>query len=103
MSRPQRDPEALMLAEDGVLVKHTHDVELADRLAREALAGWNLAEDERTPDRVAAMPLGRRVVGWFRIAPCLPHSYGAGEGWAWQLHPAPGPGRGAFPGVEYVS
>jgi hypothetical protein len=99
---PQRQPVAVLLAEAEVLVKHTHDLGLADRLVRTLLAEEYLEADERTPERIAAIFPGRKIVGWFRIVPCLPNSFGAGEGWAWQLHRASGPCRGAFPGVEYV-
>jgi hypothetical protein len=98
----KREPVAVMLAEGEVLVKHTHDVEMAERLARAALAEENLSADERTPEALAGFRLGKPIVGWFRIVNCLPGSYGEGEGWAWALHKASGPGRGAFPAVEFL-
>lgn len=98
----KREPVAVMLAEGEVLVKHTHDLELAEQLARAALAEENLMPDECTPEALAAFRLGKPVVGYFRIVNCLPGSYGEGEGWSWELHKARGPGRGAFPAVEFM-
>lgn len=103
MSRTKtRAPEVVMLAEGEVLVKHTHDLELAERLARALLAEENLPPDERTPEALTAFRLGKSIVGHFRVVPCLPGSYGESEGWSWELHKAPGPGRGAFPAVEFL-
>lgn len=93
---------AVLMAEGEVLVKHTHDLELAEQLARTLLAEENLESDERTPEALAAFRLGTSIVGHFRVVPCLPGSYGEGEGWAWELHRARGPGRGAFPAVEFL-
>lgn len=40
-------------------------------------------------------------VGYYRKVACLPNSYGAWEGWRWQLQFASGPGPGAFRGVYF--
>jgi hypothetical protein len=88
----KREPVAVVLTDGGVLVKHTHDIKLATRLADEALA----AEYGR-PCTV----VGGRAI-WCRITHCLPNSWGAGEGWRWAYHYATGPGRGVFPAVEYL-
>jgi hypothetical protein len=94
VSPRKRDPEAVLIADGGVLVKHTHDLELATRLARTALTSEAAAEDE------VHVPVGRAI--WCRIMGCLPNSYGAWEGWAWHYDHAPGPARGVFPAVEFL-
>lgn len=98
----RREPTAVYLSEgDGVLVKHTQDVELAAQLARAEIAAQELPSSERTPEVVGAIQLGRPRVGWYRITHCLPSSWGAGEGYAWTYWPTTGPTRGAFPAVEF--
>lgn len=102
MSGRKREPEVVLLVEGEVLVKFTHDLEVAERLARAELVEQRLLPDERTPEAIAALQVGKPLVGWFRIVNCLPGSYGESEGWSWALIQARGPGRGVFPAVEFV-
>ena len=94
----KREPEAIYLAEGGVLVKHTHDVEQAEQLARKAIA----EENGLLPEEAAAVKVGTARAMWARIIPCLPNSYGAAEGWAWEYRPAQEGAPGAFRAVEFA-
>lgn len=96
----ERKPVAVTVAEGGVLVKHTHDVDLAARLARLALAADYY--DDCAAVYLHKPDLGRSRAIWCRIGGILPGSLGEAEGWAWQYHYADGPGRGAFRAVEFV-
>lgn len=98
----KREPVAVTLAEGGVLVKHTDDVDLADRLARELLiTDQDIDRDELTEQEYAGLlPTGRPI--WCRILGRLPGSLAEAEGWAWEYRHVSGPGRGVFQAVEYV-
>ncbi len=98
MTARRREPEAVLCADGVVLVKHTTDVDLARRLALDAL----VADDAVPAELRGEYNLGRVRVGHIRIVGCLPNSYGAGEGWGWQYLYAAGPARGAFPAVEFA-
>jgi hypothetical protein len=90
----RREPEAV-LVEGGVLVKHTHDVEVAERLARAAVAQQNDVPE-------AEVTLTPPLVIWCWIGGVLPGSIGEAEGWGWQYHHADGPRRGVFRAVEFA-
>lgn len=100
MSR-KRAPEAVYLAEGSVLVKHTHDLELADRLAREAIVEAELF-GEATEEERGAILLGTPRPGWVRIIHCLPNSWGADEGWSWTYERDRQGKPGVFPAVEFL-
>lgn len=91
----RREPVAELGAEDYRVVKHTHDVALAERLMREAVA-----KDRGLELHEVGTP-GRPVAVWLRVQPCLPNSYGAGEGWSYAFHPTAAGARGAFRAVEF--
>lgn len=108
----KREPVAELGYEDFRIVRHTHDVELADRLMRDKI----LAEEGCQQQYMAAMAgtphtcsdecralvvVGKPVQVWARVAPCLPGSYGDSDGWAYTFHYANGPGPGAFRAVEF--
>ncbi len=96
MSR-QRQPDAVTLADcGGVLVKHTEDVDLAARLAREAIVDdrGGLESDEE-------VWLAEPRVIWCRILGRLPGSLAEAEGWGWEYRTSAGPGRGVFRAVEF--
>ncbi|GAA0897833.1 hypothetical protein [Pseudonocardia zijingensis] len=97
----KRQPEAMYLDGGSVLVKHTHDVELADRLAREAIVEHELfgeATDEERAEICLPDPLQR----WVRIINALPGSYAEAEGWGWECRRDQPGRRGVFPAVEYL-
>lgn len=96
--RRQRVPEVHYVIEDGWLVRHTHDVELATWLTRHHVVRVERWSAEAA--RASIRPETARQ-DWYRVTPCLPNSYGAGEGWAFQYTVAEPGGRGAFPVVEW--
>lgn len=90
----KREPEAVIGYDDYMIVKFTHDVELARELMRTAIKDmYNLGDDD--PIR-----LDDPYKCWVRIVPCLPSSYGYGE-YRFEYQHAKGPGRGAFPAVIF--
>lgn len=108
MSR-RNDPVAEIGHEDYLVVRHTHDVTLAAQLMRAKLLAedgcpqWH-APEERHTCTGACLPdaaLGRAAQVHLRVVPCLPHSYGAAEGWEFEYQRAE-PGPGAFPAVVFT-
>jgi hypothetical protein len=97
----KRKPEAVYLAEGSVLVKHTHDLELADRLARDVIVEAELF-GEATDEERAEIRLGDPLQRWVRIIHCLPSSYGAEEGWSWTYERDRQGKPGVFRAVEYL-
>jgi hypothetical protein len=87
----RREPSVVEIDECGLLVKHTHDVELATKLARE----WV----ERSED-YGDLPGPARCV-WVRIITALPSSWAAGEGYAWRIEPGEPGERGVFRAVQF--
>lgn len=108
MSR-KREPVAEIGAEDYRIVRHTHDVELAERLMRAELLrengcpgdGWNFCPDFQNPDCPHDFRLGKPVQVWVRIVPALPNSYAAGEGLSYTFNPADPHSPGAFRAIEF--
>lgn len=111
-----KEPVAEIGDEDYWIVRHTHDVDVAAELMRARLFEEHLENGcprQSTADVLArivhtcgdecraAIDVGEPHQVWMRVAPCLPDSYGAAEGWAFQYHQADGPGRGAFPAVVF--
>lgn len=106
----KREPVAEIGAEDYRIVRHTHDVELAEKLMRSELlkeygcsASWRSFQDQHTctDECLASVDLGRPLPMWIRITPCLPNSYGAAEGWAFTYQHAEPHSRGAFRAVVF--
>ncbi len=102
----RREPVAELGDEDYRIVRHTHDVELARRLMAERLTAELRAEFGRhfdeTEDAFSPADVGTPQQVHMRIVPCLPGSYGDGEGWRFEYRHC-GPGRGAFPAVVFSS
>lgn len=94
MSR-KKTPAACLLDEGAALVKHTHDIDLATTLVKQAVA----EDGDWTADEI--VPTNPRVI-WCRIINTLPGSWAEAEGYAWTYAAAPGPGRGVFPAVEFL-
>jgi hypothetical protein len=85
VTRKEREPEALALYDGAIaLVKHTHDVEEAERLAAHMLG---LRAEELK---------GRGRAVWCRILGPLPGSLAEAEGWAWEYRTYREPSRGVF-------
>jgi hypothetical protein len=95
MSR-KKTPVALCLEDGIVLVKHTHDVDLATKLAKQAYAEGS----DWSPGDIL---LSKPNVIWCRIINALPGSHAEDEGWSWSYAAAPGPNRGVFPAVEFLA
>lgn len=84
-----REPSADLIADGPVLVRDTHDLDLARRLAAEELAreyGESVDPDDLGP----ATAIWARVFSW---CPC-------GDEHAWHHDRAPESARGAFRAVE---
>lgn len=98
MIATKRTPEVHYVMDDGWLVRHTHDVDLAANMVRH-----HLVRNERwTADAArTSITTDRAKVRWYRVTPCLPGSYGDSEGWAYQYTVAEPGGRGAFRAVEW--
>lgn len=100
----KREPVAEFITECGVLVKHTHDVDFASRLARQLIAAADeYTEFSQGEDDPAKIVLPSPRCAWVRVIHCLPNSYGEAEGWKWTVHPAKEGERGAFKAVEFYS
>lgn len=97
--RTRRVPTVHEVLELGWIVRHTHDMDLALRLLREHLVKAELWDEADTLKWT--LDDARQV--WRRIVPCLPNSFGAGEGWAFAYGHADEGQRGAFPAVEFWS
>lgn len=92
-------PVADIAAEDFRIVRHTHDIELATKLMQAEL---NQDCGQSYIDEFGPPKVGRPVQVWCRITPCLPNSYGAAEGWAFQYMTDAKPhSRGAFRAVVF--
>jgi hypothetical protein len=97
----KREPVAEIGAEDYLIVRHTHDVDLATRLMRAKLIEeyvremGALADDDYAPDPGKGRP------EWIRIVPALPNSYAAAEGWEFTYATAKPHSSGAFPAVVF--
>lgn len=98
MSSRVRTPEVHYVMDDGWLVRHTHDIDLATKLLQR-----HLLREERwsAADVRANITADNAATRWYRVTPCLPGSYGEGEGWAYQYTVAKPGGRGAFRAVEW--
>lgn len=93
--RRKREPVAEIGAEDYRIVRHTHDVDLATKLMRARL------DEEYGPPEFGPREVGTPWQAWIRIVPCLPNSYGAGEGWKFEYRHAKPHARGAFRAVVF--
>lgn len=91
----RRAPKAVIGADDYLIVRHTHDVELARELMAAAL------QEEGLPATGIARRLTRPQCRYVRIVPALPNSYAAAEGWPYAYMEQDHPGRGAFPAVIF--
>lgn len=108
MSR-KREPVAEIGAEDYRIVRHTHDVDLAEQLMRvEQLKqygcpgdGFNYCKDLWDPACPHPFRLGKAEQVWVRIVPALPNSYAESEGLKYTFNPAKPNERGAFKAVEF--
>lgn len=99
--RARKPPGAVVLDGDAadlfvcVIVKRTHDVDEARRLAQAALVD----EGYMAPDEAAVAVAGCRILtGWYRTVPWC-H---CGEGHSSHLMQADGNERGSWPGVEVI-
>lgn len=106
----RRVPVAELGDEDYRIVRHTHDVELAERLMRQRLLNEYGCETWHPGgpgaplidhDCLAEVRVGTPRQRWVRIVPCLPGSSGDMDGWAFEYRHADGPGRGVFPAVVF--
>lgn len=108
-----REPVAVLGLEDFRIVKFTHDVEVAAKLMRKKLWEENGCPGDVTggfctpfgrddcPHWETASP-GSHYLDWIRIVPCLPNSYGAMDGWAFEYQAAKANSRGAFKAVVFT-
>lgn len=96
----KRQPVAEIGAEDYRIVRHTHDVELARKLMHAEIDREH-RETYGEPWSGGSEDVGKPRQAWMRVVPCLPNSYGASEGWAFQYQDAEPHARGAFPAVVF--
>ena len=110
----KREPVAEVGAEDYLIVKHTHDVDLARRLMAAALIDENgcpawddwparqqhTCTDECTDTAVKHWErrLSQPEQVWVQVRGALPNSYAAAEGWKYCYWPSKQGRRGAFKG-----
>lgn len=93
MSR-KPEPVAEIGVEDYRIVRHTHDVELAERLMRARL------DEEYGPPKFGPREVGMPRQVHVRIVPVLPGTYAEDMGWKFQYCECR-PSRGAFPAVVF--
>jgi hypothetical protein len=115
----KREPVAEIGAEDYLIVKHTHNVDLARRLMAAALIdengcpawdGWPAQQQQHNHSdkcldfavQYWASRLAKPLQRYVRHVPALPNSYAAAEGWAGTYHEHDQPARGAFPAVVFL-
>lgn len=91
----RRDPEAVVGADDYLIVTHTHEIELATFLMRGELTMLGRGTDS------IARRLARPVTRYVRKVPALPNSYAAAEGWPYAFIEQEHPASGAFPAVIF--
>jgi hypothetical protein len=103
----KREPVAELGAEDYLIVKHTHDVDVARRLMTRELVEKN--EFPGDPEgftqarrEYVAKRLSRPKQTYVRVQGALPNSFAAAEGWRYAYHEYDQPGPGAFPAVVFL-
>jgi hypothetical protein len=119
MSR-KPEPVAEIGADDYLIVRHTHDVQLATKLMRAKLAAswdgcpaWESSVTTKGVDYVRlshpctekcleSINPGTPRQAWIRVIPCLDNSFGAAEGWEFEYRDAEPHSRGAFPAVVFT-
>ena len=113
----KREPVAEIGTEDYLIVKHTHDVELARQLMAAALIDengcpawddWPARQHHTCTDECTAVAmkhweqrLAKPQQVWVRVQGALPNSYAAAEGWSYCYWPSEQGRRGAFKAVEF--
>jgi hypothetical protein len=113
----KRTPEAVIGAEEYLIVKHTHDIDLARRLMEAALVkaygcpvrdNWPVQQKHACDDECAVAAMKHwalRLAGpkpiHVRVQGALPNSYAADEGWSYTFVEVDKPGRGAFKAVVF--
>lgn len=95
----KREPVAELGAEDYRIVRHTHDIELAEMLMRAELARENGYPEWLDPAREPSV--GKPRLAWIRIVPALPGTWAEAEGWSFEYQDARPHTRGAFPAVVF--
>lgn len=101
MGRPKRLPLAEVGDDGYLLVRHTHDVELARALMRSALSDSYWEPNEAAGKAALEQRLIAPFQIWVRIVNALPNSFAAAEGWPYQYVEQKSPSRGAFPAVVF--
>jgi hypothetical protein len=101
------EPVAEIGADDYLIVKHTHDVEVARTLMTRELVDKNEFPGDAESLTLArreyfAKRLSRPKQRYVRIVPALDNSFAASEGWTYAYHECDEPGRGAFPAVVFL-
>ncbi len=90
----RREPVADLGDEDYRIVRHTHDVELAERLMRARL------DEEYGPPASGSRKVGTPQQVYVRIVPALPGTPAEDMGWKFEYRHSK-PGKGAFPAVVF--